>query len=188
MPGWINKADYGTRLFLGCGGSQPVPWCLAGHVDLLGAYLADAGPENGNHPGGLGTDIEGGVHNPGRHEDAIPRTENTLLTLDPMLDGAGNHKDEFFLVGVIMEAVSPAGGKGPFEHSELFRPRGGWIAQPAEPHKVQLSPLDVTLEHELARHGHLRCPPTAQLGLGCAQTLAKGNISSDWIVRIPCAA
>jgi hypothetical protein len=52
--------------------------------------------------------------------------------LNPMLDGAGDHKDEFFLVGVIMEAVPLAGEEGPFEHSEVLGPRGGWIAQPAE--------------------------------------------------------
>ena len=110
------------QLFLGCDGSQPIPGCLTRHIDLLNPHVADTGPKDGNDPGVFGPDIEGRVHDPGRHEDAIAWAESSLLLLDPMLDRAGDHINEFLLVGVIVEAVSLAGKEDSFQHREMVRP------------------------------------------------------------------
>jgi hypothetical protein len=47
--------------------------------------------------------------------DAVPRTQNALLLLDPVLKRARDHIDEFFLVGVIVEVVPRTREEGPFD-------------------------------------------------------------------------
>ena len=56
---------------LGCVGSQSVPRCFAGHIDLLDPHVTGTGPENGDDLRVLGTDVEGGMYNPGWHEDTV---------------------------------------------------------------------------------------------------------------------
>jgi hypothetical protein len=55
------------------------------------------------------------VHDSRRHKDAVPRTQNALLLLDPVLKRARDHIDEFFLVGVIVEVVPRTREEGPFD-------------------------------------------------------------------------
>src|SRR4051812_17693467 len=160
-----SAAAVGPPLFLGQVGSQPVPRCFAGNIDVLDTHVADTRAEDGDDHCVLGTDVEGGVHDFGRHKNAIPWTQSSLLLLDPVLDCAGDHIDVFLLLGVVVEAVSLAGEEGSLDHGEVLGPGRGRIAQPAEPRNVQLISLDVILEYELAGHSHLRCP----LSRACAQ-------------------
>src|SRR3712207_1630858 len=76
----------------------------------------------------------------------------------------------FFLVGVVVEAVSLAGKESSLDHGEVLGARRGWVAQPSEPRNLQFVPLDLISEYELAGHGHLRCPDP---GSACAQASGK---------------
>ena len=60
-------------------GPQFVPRRLTRHVDLLHSHVADTVPENGDDLGILRADVEGRVHNLGRHEDTVARAANALL-------------------------------------------------------------------------------------------------------------
>ncbi len=100
--------------------------------------------------------VEGGVYDAGGHEDAVAGAQGPLLLLDPMIERARHYINEFCLVGVVVEAVPLTREEGPFDHGEVLGTRRGRIAQPAEPRNLQLIPLHVVPEYELAGYGHLR--------------------------------
>ena len=81
---------------------------------------------------GFGADVEGGMHDTFAYEDGITRTEDLFLVVDPLLDGALDAGDRFFLVGVFVEVVSLAGEKFDIDEGDVLGAGGGRTAEPSE--------------------------------------------------------
>ena len=56
----------------------------------------------------------------GRNEDRIPRSQNSILLIDPLLEFAGDHYDHFFLVRMLVKVMSLAGIQFGIKDSQTF--------------------------------------------------------------------
>lgn len=81
---------------------------------------------------GFVTDIEGGMDDPFTNEDGVSGAEDFFLSFDPLLDGALDAGDGFFLVWVLVKVVALARKEFNVDDGEILAAGGRGAAEPGE--------------------------------------------------------
>ena len=97
------------------------PWFLSGNIDQFVASRADAGTQNGQNFRIPLADVERGVHDAGPDEGGIPRPEDSLLPIDPLLDLAFEDVNHLLLIGMLMKIVTARGREVHLQDHEVLR-------------------------------------------------------------------